>query len=211
MEDNITGKFRTELPSIFLRLVLLIGQRVSEFAPRKYQKFLSYTSGAFTLIHYGPTLNLILAGWFSLLSWQAGTAGVCYVIGNIIQSLLISYSSTYVPFRWQGTLFVVAVALAQAILNTAFASQLPRMQNIMVIPHALGWIAVVIVLWVMAPHATARDVFLNFTSNEGWEPIGLSLMVGQISSVSFLKCKKEIHKTLATYLLLSQCLIRPHI
>jgi choline transport protein len=63
------------------------------------------------------------------------------------------------------------------------------MQKVMVIPHALGWIAVVIVLWAMAPHALASDVFLNFSSNGGWEPIGLSLMVGQISSVSFLICK----------------------
>jgi hypothetical protein len=61
---------------------------------------------------------------------------------------------------------------------------LPRM----VVPHALGWIAVVVVLWVLAPHASAKDVFTNFSSNGGWEPIGLSLMVGQITSVYFLIC-----------------------
>lgn len=58
----------------------------------------------------------------------------------------------------------------------------------MIIPHALGWIAVVVVLWVLAPHATPKDVFTTFSSNGGWEPIGLSLMVGQITSVYFLIC-----------------------
>jgi len=56
----------------------------------------------------------------------------------------------------------------------------------MVFPHALGWIAVVVVLWVLAPHASAKDVFTNFQSTGGWEPVGLSVMVGQITSVYFL-------------------------
>jgi amino acid transporter len=118
----------------------------------------------------------------SLLSWQAGSASACYIIGNIIQS-------TYVAARWQGTLFAIAVAIVQALVNTLGAKMLPRMQKLFILPHALGWIAVVIVLWVMAPHASAKDVFTNFSSNGGWEPIGLSLMVGQITPVTALICK----------------------
>jgi choline transport protein len=55
----------------------------------------------------------------------------------------------------------------------------------MMFPHGLGWMPVVIVLWVLAPHASAKDVFVNFTSI-GWENMGLSVMVGQITSVYFL-------------------------
>jgi choline transport protein len=104
--------------------------------------------------------------------------------------MIILYNpTTYVAARWQGTLFAIAIALVQASVNTLLARLLPSMQNIFIVPHALGWIALVIFLWVMAPHASAKDVFTNFSSNGGWEPIGLSLMVGQITPVTALICK----------------------
>jgi choline transport protein len=142
---------------------------VSEFAPRKYQKFLSYMSG-----------------WMATTSWQAGTAGAVFLVGTIIQGIIAAYVPTYTPKPYQGTLFVFAIAAIDGVVNSMFANQLPRIQKVMVFPHGLGWIAVVVVLWVLAPHATAHDVFLSFSSNGGWEPIGLSLMVGQITSVYFL-------------------------
>jgi choline transport protein len=124
------------------------------------------------------------------LSWQTGTASGCYIVGNVIQSIIISYNpTTYVAARWQGTLFTIAIALLQASVNALLAAQLPRMQKFLILPHALGWIAVVIVLWVMAPHASAKDVFTNFSSNGGWEPIGLSLMVGQLTPITALICE----------------------
>lgn len=41
---------------------------VSEFAPKKYQKSMSY-----------------FVGWMSILGWQAFTAGAPYVCGTLIQ------------------------------------------------------------------------------------------------------------------------------
>ncbi|QDS69697.1 hypothetical protein FKW77_009736 [Venturia effusa] len=142
---------------------------VSEFAPRKHQRFLSYMSG-----------------WMSTLSWQAGTAGSAFIMGVLIQGCVVGYHPTYSPKRWQGTLFVFAFSAVQGIVNTFLAAQLPRIQKVMIVPHAFGWIAVIIVLAALAPHASAKDVFTNFSSNEGWEPIGVSLMVGQINSVYLL-------------------------
>ena len=142
---------------------------VSEFAPRRYQKFLSYFSG-----------------WMATTSWQADVAGASYLIGTLIQATIAAYNPSYVPKRWQGTLFVFAIAAIEGSVNSLAVNQLPRIQKVMVFPHGLGWMAVVVVLWVLAPHASAHDVFLNFTSNGGWEPIGVSLMVGQITSVYFL-------------------------
>ncbi|TID23547.1 hypothetical protein E6O75_ATG03183 [Venturia nashicola] len=127
-----------------------------------------------------------MASWMSTLSWQAGTAGSAFIMGSLIQAVVVAYNPSYAPTRWQGTLFVFAFSAFQGLVNTFLAAQLPRIQKLMVVPHALGWIAVVAVLWVLAPHASAKDVFTTFSSNGGWEPIGLSLMVGQITSVYFL-------------------------
>lgn len=43
----------------------------------------------------------------------------------------------------------------------------------------------VVFVWVLAPHADTAQVFTQFTSL-GWENMGLSVMVGQVTSVYFL-------------------------
>jgi choline transport protein len=141
---------------------------VSEFAPRKYQRLLSYISG-----------------WMSTVSWQAGAAGGAFLNGTLIQGIIAAYDTSYIPKRWQGTLFVFAICLIEGIVNAFFVNQLPRLQKVMAVPHGLGWIAVIIVMWVLAPHATSHDVFFNWESF-GWSDMGLSVMVGQITSVYFL-------------------------
>ena len=142
---------------------------VSEFAPKRYQKFLSYMSG-----------------WMATTSWQAGTAGGAFLIGTIIQGTITAYNPNYVPQRWQGTLFVFAVAAIEGVINVLVVDQLPRIQKIMIFPHFIGWIPIVVMLWVLAPHASARDALIDIQSNGGWELPGLSVMIGQISCVYFL-------------------------
>ena len=144
---------------------------VSEFSPRSIQKPLSYFSG-----------------WMSTLSWVAGTAGASFMLGLLTTSILVAYRPSYSPERYQTTLFAFASALIQVLANTVCASQLPRFQKLMMIPHGLGWIPVLIVLWTLAPHGRAKDVFTTFSSNGGWGDMGLSVMVGQITSVYFLIC-----------------------
>ena len=131
----------------------------------------------------------------ALLSWQAGTAGATFIIGSLIQGVIIAYNPSYSPHPWQGVLFTIALTVIEYLLNTVLATQLPRLQKIMMVPHGLGWIAVIIVFWVLAPRASAKDVFTSFTSNGGWQPIGLSVMVGQIACVYFL-----IRESLPNYL-----------
>jgi choline transport protein len=91
---------------------------VSGFAPRKIQKPLSY-----------------FAGWMSTLSWVSGTAGGSFIFGVLITSILVVYNPSYSPQPYQTTLFVFAVALVQGLANTVGASQLPRFQKLVMIPH----------------------------------------------------------------------------
>lgn len=66
---------------------------VSEFAPRKYQKFLSY-----------------LMGWLCVLGWQTGPASTAYVTGTNIQGLLVLNYPEYVAEKWHGTLLTIAIS-----------------------------------------------------------------------------------------------------
>lgn len=62
-------------------------------------------------------------------------------------------------------------------------NQLPRTQKVMILPHGLGWIPIITILWGLSPHLPAKQAFTALQSNSGWEPIGLLLMVGQIIAV----------------------------
>lgn len=138
---------------------------VSEFAPPKHQRFLSYVSG-----------------WMATLSWQASTAGGTFILATMIQGMAVTYHPSYVPKPWHPTLIVFALSLFEGALNIFALKYLPMMQQVLAFPHAIGWIVVIGVLAGLAPHANAHQVFLEFSS-EGWQPIGLSLMVGQITAV----------------------------
>ncbi|KAF2178015.1 putative GABA permease [Zopfia rhizophila CBS 207.26] len=139
---------------------------VSEFAPPKYQQFLSY-----------------VVGWMSTLSWQAGNASGSFLTGTIIQALLVVNYPSYEPQGWQGTLFVFAMVLVLYIVNIWGAQVWPRIQNGLLILHVIGFLVVIITLWVMAPHQSAKAVFTEFTNAGGWPTMGLSLMVGQITAI----------------------------
>ncbi|KAK3633780.1 hypothetical protein LTR22_019964 [Elasticomyces elasticus] len=131
---------------------------ISEFSPPQYQQFLSY-----------------IGGWMSTLSWQATAAGATFVDAS-------AYHPDYVIQGWHGTLVVGAVTILVGIVNGFFADSLPQIQKFMAILFGVGWIPVVVVLIALAPHPPAGDVFTKFSS-EGWSPIGLSVMVGQISAL----------------------------
>lgn len=152
----------------FLRAPISGGQYhwVSEFAPPKYQKFLSYVTG-----------------WMSMLSWQAGNASGSFLTGTIVQALLIVNYPDYDEKPYHGTLLVFAMAFILYVVNIWGAAVWPKLQNGLMVLHILGFFVVIIVLWVCAPHQPAKVVFTEFRNGGGWSSMGLSLMVGQITGI----------------------------
>ncbi|KAK4623687.1 hypothetical protein CLAFUW4_05712 [Fulvia fulva] len=144
---------------------------VSEFAPSSCQKFLSYTTG-----------------WLSSMSYQAGNASGFFLAGTVIQCLAMVNYPDYAAPNWQSTMCVLAVVLISGIFNIFCSKWFPVMNNISMTFHITGFVAVVVVLWVLAPHPPAREVFIGFSDMGGWSSMGLSVMVGQISAIASLGC-----------------------
>jgi choline transport protein len=126
---------------------------------------------------------LIVSGWLSTLSWQAGTASGPFLTGTIIQSLVSVANPNYVGTNWQGTLMVIGITIIIYFLTVWGAEAMPMFQNLMLIIHCVGFVVVVVVLLVLAPRNPARVVFTQFINGGGWNTMGLSLMVGQISAL----------------------------
>jgi len=79
----------------------------------------------------------------------------------------------------------IAVCCIYAFINLVIPHHLPAIEKTMGFVHGLGWMAAVVILAVLAPHPPARAVFLEF-STFGWKNMGISVLVGQITSVYFL-------------------------
>jgi len=139
---------------------------VSEFAPPSIQKPLSF-----------------FVGWMSTLSWQAGTASGPFLVGTLIQSCAVIAYPDYAPTNWQATLMVIGVTGLVWVLNIWGADFMPLFQNIMLVLHIFGFLATIIVLWVLSPRNSAEVTFTQFQNSGGWSSMGLALMVGQISAI----------------------------
>ncbi|KAJ5462230.1 hypothetical protein N7530_010435 [Penicillium desertorum] len=67
--------------------------------------------------------------------------------------------------------------------NVYAASWMPRIQNLLLALHLLCWVIIVVVLFAMAPHNSAKTVFTSFHNGGNWSTIGVSLMIGQITAI----------------------------
>ena len=141
---------------------------VSEFAPRGCQRILSYTSG-----------------WLSTLAWQSIVAVDSFLIGEVILGMITINHESFTPQRWQATLLIIATVLGLALFNFFAGKRLAVAENIFVAFHLLAFLPVIVTLLVMTPEKqSARAVFTQFTDNgAGWNSMGLTVMVGQVSSI----------------------------
>lgn len=83
------------------------------------------------------------------------------------------------------------MVLVLFIANIWGAEILPYVSNGLLAVHILGWLAIIITLWALAPRQSASVVFTQFTDAGGWSTIGLSLMVGQITAIFASTCKEN--------------------
>jgi amino acid transporter len=101
----------------------------------------------------------------------------------MIQGLLILDNPNYVPKPWQGTLLVIAIVAFCIIFNTFLAKRLPMVEGMVLIIHILGFFAVLVPLWVLAPRSSPKEVFTEFSNFGGWSSTGLAFMVGLLAPV----------------------------
>lgn len=139
---------------------------VSEFAPERHQKFLSY-----------------MIGWLCVLGWQTGAANTAFLAGTQIQGLIALNNPSYTFAAWHGTLLVFAIAAFNVIFNTFLAKKLPLIEGIVLVVHIFGFFAILVVLWVMGPRADTHTTFTTFNDYGGWGNNGLATLSGLVAVV----------------------------
>lgn len=140
---------------------------ISEFSPRKHQKFLSY-----------------LMGWLCVLGWQGGCASSSFFAGTMIQGLIaLNHPDTYVPEGWHGTLFTIAIAAFAVFFNTFLARHLPIIESGLLAIHFGAFVGILVTLWTMSPHISNATVFTQFNDGGGWNSFGVSTLAGITSGI----------------------------
>jgi choline transport protein len=149
---------------------------VSEFAPRRFQKHLSF-----------------LTGWLVVLAWQSSMVGASYGAAMQIEAIIALANPDYLIKGWHGALLTMAVASFGIFLNVYLIRKLPFLEGIGMVLHVLGFFAFVVVLWVMGPRdSNAEQIFTSFQDNNGWGSIGLATLVGILSPINSLICGDSV-------------------
>ena len=105
----------------------------SEFAPRQYQKILSFS-----------------VGFFCVLGWQTSLAATCFASAQQITALINLSNAGYEPHEWQVACLSWAILLVAIFANTILYRRLPLIEGIVTFLHVLGFFAFIIVLWYVS-------------------------------------------------------------
>ncbi|KAK1961087.1 amino acid permease [Colletotrichum sublineola] len=122
-------------------------------------------------------------GWISVGGQVVLTSSAAFAAGLQAQALIVLDDESYIPARWQGMLFYWAILVYGMVMNIWGHRLLPTANMISGVFHVVGFLAILIVLGVMAPKNTASFVFTEFVNSSGWESDGVSWLVGLISAV----------------------------
>lgn len=90
------------------------------------RKVLSYYSG--TMIPFPVwtyRTDIPSSGWLTAIGWQVYNASVCFLVGTMVQGLIVLNDPTYIYKRWHGTLLSMSTTVFCISFNTVFASRLP--------------------------------------------------------------------------------------
>ena len=139
---------------------------VSEFAPPKYQKFLSYS-----------------AGWMSTLAWVASMTSGSFLVTTLIEAAVEVSSADFAFTNWQYTLIMIAFTSVTIVFNTWGAGILPLLETISLFLHIGGWFITLISLWVLCPRNFASDVFAQVVNSGGWDNVGTACLISQVTVI----------------------------
>ncbi|KAG6092579.1 hypothetical protein E4U30_005248 [Claviceps sp. LM220 group G6] len=140
---------------------------VSEFAPEKYQKILSY-----------------LTGWTSTLAWQAGNAQGMFLVGTLVQAIISINRVEYEAAYWHGSLLVMVISLIALAANVYGARLFPHWQNLVFAIHIVAYFAFLAPVWVNAPRVDSSKVWTGFENSGGWPSMSLAVLVGQMPGIT---------------------------
>ncbi|RAK80052.1 putative GABA permease [Aspergillus fijiensis CBS 313.89] len=122
-------------------------------------------------------------GWIGTFGWVSFTASAPYLSAGMVQGLVVLTRETYQPQRWHVSLIYWAMVGLATVLNVWGSRLLSLVEAISLLIHLVGFVAILIAVWVCAPATNdAHFVFTTFINSTGWSSDGLAWCLGMLSS-----------------------------
>ena len=77
---------------------------------------------------------------------------------------------------------MIAIAVFSTCFNLWGAKLLPLYEGVALLFNLIGFFAVMVPLWALAPKVSASKVFLEFSNYGGWSSLGSAAVIGQIAA-----------------------------
>lgn len=101
---------------------------------------------------------------------------------------------SHVPKGWQNTLLAWAVLAFAVLTNTIASTSLAKFEGLILILHIVGFLAILIPLTYLAPHARGQEVFTTFLNAGGWNTQAYSFFIGLVGPVyAFVGADAAVH------------------
>lgn len=143
---------------------------------------------------YYRNFSSYVIGWLTSLAWVATVAIETLLAGTIIQGLIKLNYPTYDAKLWQGTLLTWAVIAVAIFINVFMPNFFPKLEIMILVLHALGFVAIVATLLSTAKLGSASSVWLTAFNGGGWPTQGLSLCVGFLGNIAtFVGADASVH------------------
>jgi choline transport protein len=131
-----------------------------------------------------PAFWGLLQGWITVFAWITTCAQPAFLLGTLIQGLIVLDNDNYAYERWHGTFLAWAIFAVPIIINIFARKLLPSLEVIGGITHIVFFIAWVVTLAALAPRSSAEFVFAtNSFGLSGWSNEGVQWCVGLLSAV----------------------------
>ena len=129
-----------------------------------------------------PSLLIGSIGWVSIFARLSVCASGAFVVGELIQGLLIFNVSGYEPLNWHATMLYWMVLLVAMIVNILGIRVFPHIESAAFIFHICFFFVLLVPLVYLTPQSSAQLVFADFENAGGWESNGLSWCLGLLTS-----------------------------
>lgn len=117
------------------------------------------------------------------MAWQAGNAVGVFLTGTLIQVIIQENNPDYAFPAWHGSLLVIANILITDVGNIYGSRYIPRVQTLFFVLHIMAFFCVIIPICVLAPKASAKEVFTSFENTGGWPSTGYAVLAGQLTAI----------------------------
>ena len=155
----------------------------SEISSETFQLYYGYFIAEFDEFP-NTALLTTLAGWLTVLGWQASIASGAFACAGLIQIFIQIVDPSYVPRLWHTTLLYYGCIGLALLATVPSGAALSRIESVFIIVYVCGFFAILIPVVWLAPHGDAHFVFRTFENGGDWQTQGLSFMIG-LSGVAF--------------------------